>query len=550
MNWSTPSKYSNEQNPSDLFIENNTDYFPCYTLSNMKFLEKIVYPFQSEVVQNESKMYLHNQKQHNINSTSQEYEMLDQLCSVENYQDYYIEKYPHYYSLTSTSLSESINSQSINKERVSFADKLYDSCSLCINNNNNLDNKNNNYTRLQDDYTDLKAIPTCLKYCHSTSNCQQYSIQNYLCDQTTNEMYKYKQIPDYFNPDKCDNFKDVKQISMELNEEGISVLGTKTLICQWKSCRMTFTDHKSFVNHIESSHVTSHISNKEYYCYWEGCRRQLKPFNARYKLIVHLRIHSGDRPNKCTYPGCVKAFSRLENLKIHIRSHTGERPFICQQDGCDRTFSNSSDRAKHQRTHIHTKPYACKVIGCTKRYTDPSSLRKHSKSHSIFELSQSSKNDVNTECKLSKNVKLNCSNQLNIVTQHQKTIIFQGDINYSQRYYPENNSVSYNIHGSFNDTVPSYCIQNNLKLSNRNCTNIQSDNMTKITNDLPCSYISSHQSTVDVNSPSQWNSYFDRLNSYKIDHTSKLKYHRNDDSTYTHHHHHHHHHHHQHIKQY
>lgn len=94
-----------------------------------------------------------------------------------------------------------------------------------------------------------------------------------------------------------------------------------------------------------------------------------------------MRVHSGEKPNKCTFEGCTKAFSRLENLKIHLRSHTGERPYICQHAGCAKAFSNSSDRAKHQRTHLDTKPYACQVAGCTKRYTDPSSLRKHVKNH-------------------------------------------------------------------------------------------------------------------------------------------------------------------------
>lgn len=101
-----------------------------------------------------------------------------------------------------------------------------------------------------------------------------------------------------------------------------------------------------------------------------------------------MRVHSGEKPNRCTFPGCNKAFSRLENLKIHMRSHTGEKPYLCQHLGCPKAFSNSSDRAKHQRTHQDTKPYACQVPGCPKRYTDPSSLRKHFKQHANGKMPQ------------------------------------------------------------------------------------------------------------------------------------------------------------------
>uniref|UniRef100_UPI003AB03423 zinc finger protein GLIS3 n=1 Tax=Centroberyx gerrardi TaxID=166262 RepID=UPI003AB03423 len=154
--------------------------------------------------------------------------------------------------------------------------------------------------------------------------------------------------------------------------------------CRWLDCSAVYDQKEELVRHIEKLHVDQRKA-EDFTCYWVGCPRKFKSFNARYKLLIHMRVHSGEKPNKCTFEGCKKAFSRLENLKIHLRSHTGEKPYLCQHPGCHKAFSNSSDRAKHQRTHLDTKPYACQVPGCAKRYTDPSSLRKHVKSHSSKE---------------------------------------------------------------------------------------------------------------------------------------------------------------------
>ncbi|XP_077572285.1 ubiquitin-protein ligase E3A isoform X2 [Stigmatopora nigra] len=154
--------------------------------------------------------------------------------------------------------------------------------------------------------------------------------------------------------------------------------------CRWIDCCAAYGQQEELVRHIEKVHIDQR-KGEDFTCFWAGCIRRYKPFNARYKLLIHMRVHSGEKPNKCMFEGCNKAFSRLENLKIHLRSHTGEKPYLCQHPGCQKAFSNSSDRAKHQRTHLDTKPYACQIPGCTKRYTDPSSLRKHVKIHSAKE---------------------------------------------------------------------------------------------------------------------------------------------------------------------
>nr|XP_023993510.1 zinc finger protein GLI1-like [Salvelinus alpinus] len=135
---------------------------------------------------------------------------------------------------------------------------------------------------------------------------------------------------------------------------------------------------EQLVHHINNEHI--HGEKKEFVCHWQECSREQRPFKAQYMLVVHMRRHTGEKPHKCTFEGCNKAYSRLENLKTHLRSHTGEKPYVCEHEGCNKAFSNASDRAKHQnRTHSNEKPYVCKISGCTKRYTDPSSLRKHVK---------------------------------------------------------------------------------------------------------------------------------------------------------------------------
>ncbi|XP_064928176.1 zinc finger protein GLIS1 isoform X4 [Columba livia] len=172
-------------------------------------------------------------------------------------------------------------------------------------------------------------------------------------------------------------------------------------VCRWIDCSATYEQQDELVRHIEKTHIDQR-KGEDFTCFWAGCVRRYKPFNARYKLLIHMRVHSGEKPNKCMFEGCNKAFSRLENLKIHLRSHTGEKPYLCQHPGCQKAFSNSSDRAKHQRTHLDTKPYACQIPGCSKRYTDPSSLRKHVKAHSAKEQQLNSctdiEQDVLSEC--------------------------------------------------------------------------------------------------------------------------------------------------------
>lgn len=147
--------------------------------------------------------------------------------------------------------------------------------------------------------------------------------------------------------------------------------GHKPYVCN--ECGRSYTRTETLRVHmtLHSSGVKPHTHlNHTFKCSF--CDRT---FNQKANLIVHERIHTGERPYVCSL--CSKAFRTSVSLKVHQRVHTGEKPYIC--DVCGRPFSQQSSLLVHRRVHLNERNYICPT--CNKTFNNPQNLKVHLRVH-------------------------------------------------------------------------------------------------------------------------------------------------------------------------
>jgi uncharacterized Zn-finger protein len=85
------------------------------------------------------------------------------------------------------------------------------------------------------------------------------------------------------------------------------------------------------------------------------------------------------RPYECKHPDCDKKFTTRFSLRRHVATHQTAKQFVCVI--CYKKFALSQYLKEHTYIHTGQKPFRCPYEGCTKAFRQAGKLSMHKKFH-------------------------------------------------------------------------------------------------------------------------------------------------------------------------
>ncbi|KAF4532377.1 hypothetical protein B566_EDAN004458 [Ephemera danica] len=155
---------------------------------------------------------------------------------------------------------------------------------------------------------------------------------------------------------------------------------SRTYVCY--ICHTPFSNREEMLSHrathskeekdvVQSRKAKQTLSMKRFPC--EICGKSL---TSKAGLIVHIRMHKGEKPFECEQ--CGRRFLQAIKLKYHQRLHVGDLPYVCSL--CEKRFNTQRQMDTHMRVHTNERPFICEICGM--RFRSNGVLGRHKNTHS------------------------------------------------------------------------------------------------------------------------------------------------------------------------